>query len=1153
MGNTRGKPAALGRLVIGCAAAVAPLIGMADSAALAGGARPDTLLVVGDLPSRRLDKMNRLLFDGLAERGFEKQRYVAHEELVAEDLATARLVLYFGGGRSFALAGHDRGVLDALTAYVENGGGLVIFNDVGQQLNRTAFTEHLLNAFGGGILMEIPVVPEERYLTVGTRGRHHLYTDRVFLDGIAARAEIRNILLHAEFSFNTLHGIQGCKLGEGWRCILSAGEDVAGAPFPETGIPFFDSRRSEACVKGDYPVVAVREFGRGRVCWWGMNAVLLMQDTNDNAVLERMRAMLFDGVPGHPKSDLFELVARVFDWAGEGSAGLDAAKIPQIEAELGREGAPGTGYRLFRGVIGPRTTYSTGRSTPAEYVARAKALGHDFIVFLEDFAALTQEGFDALQRECEAFTDDSFTAWAGYTIDNEDGNHEFVFTREPMYPGRVFLTGDGKRLACRRSSGSGSPIAGSCTELQFYYGAYGFSGNVGWYGFNDSPYRRTDIRAAMSMGVVTRVNGVETDRALDAFAINCDNNQAPMPVALELMDSADGLGEGSFVCQIGIDGLSAFRRAMTSFVIFNGYPGVGSFGCYSASSGPSVELKLPRCDPADDGTRLYNPKLSRWPFELAVRAKAGVDVVELCDGDKRVRRWKGGGRREFSMSGVLSAERQHHYWVKATDLGGGEAFTRAAGCVSQLLSEWNCTDRMNQYLYSSQRRGGDEPPFMAQRAGETCLCDKGPWTGRVRPVGFFVFDKKLGIGGSGGFDGSPEDHPQLRLTPSLAYGDEKPASIGWVNEFVAGRAGGPHVEPRRVVAGANALVADRVLDGTFPLAEREIIHVWRTLKPVEDCPWADTTARCSLFLPKIDGIAPYQWEQTLTLKRDMPAPSDGSSLAYFGNVRRSKHTVSFNAHLRGVTVEDAFGKTFDMVPGDYLVAKDSQWGSLAVFPMTAVRYEAGRLGAPAPTAPGASEHATDSPDAAERAPAVAPAGTAFEFRAVLAGMHRGIADPDAFAGEILAKYAAFEPRGGVIRDEAADDGAFTGSFAGLRELPGTLGFRLSGLSDNRSAVLALPDGWIRLIPVEEGIGYVALGDEESDLPLFIGHPVRCADPDIGLYLALAEDWKTWRLEVHNPTDREIDAEIATDPRFRAFALARTVHVPPCESIAIPCE
>ena len=149
-------------------------------------------------------------------------------------------------------------------------------------------------------------------------------------------------------------------------------------------------------------------------------------------------------------------------------------------------------------------------------------------------------------------------------------------------------------------------------------------------------------------------------------------------------------------------------------------------------------------------------------------------------------------------------------------------------------------------------------------------------------------------------------------------------------------------------------------------------------------------------------------------------------------------------------------------------------------------------------------------------------------------------------------FASFFAAFGVIRDEAAQDGAIVETFCELDKLPGTLGLRLSGLADNRSAVLALPDGRIRLVPVEKGIGYVALGDDESDKELFIGHPFSCDCDDIGLYLSLAADMKTWQLEVHNPTDKKVAARVAVDPRFRFLTVEDAVALAPGVSKTVIC-
>ena len=1083
-------------------------------------ASPDTLLVVGGTPA------NRMVFDNLAEHGFAKQRSVKAEDLTSADLASAKLVVFCGGGQNYALTQWEKELKKSIVEYVRAGGGLVIVNGLGQMLSPQAFKVLLMEDFGGDVLMAAPVYPDGRQIPLGDRKVKYAYTDRVtapFDDGVA------NVIYHADNNLGTMSGIWGCKGSDDWRVVLTAGSDVGAKRFRELGAPFYDDRAEKVEeMSGDYPIVAVREFGKGRVCWFGIyHNIFTLDTTKGGDAVVIMSQVLKDGIAGHPKSDTNRFIQNIFAWTAAKSAGLDAAAIPELKSLAAYEASLDTTYRAYKGVIGPRTSYSSGKSTVAEYVAKAKSLGLDFIAFLEEFERLTPENYEKLRLECESFTDDKFTAWAGYTIQKEDGNREYVFSDQPVYPGRKFLTPDGKRMINHPGGKSAS------SELVIFYGIQGFKNNVGWYMFHESPYRAADTRAVQSMALFTRVNGKTAETALDVYKLNTRNGQQLQPLALELMDSADGLDENTYRCYMYAEGVAVMRKRMMSHGLSSGYPDQGCYGCQGVTSGPIVEFKLNRGDCEDDGKRLYNRKLYSWDFTLDVASENGVGKVLLLDGDTVVRRWDGNGEKKFSIKGALTNERQHYYWICARDTAGGEAVTRPVNSNTFLLRDMQCSDRENQMLYSNQKRDGCEPPMIASHGGDTCLSDKGPWNGRVRPVGFFVFDGKWGMGGDGGFDGSPEDHPQVNFAPCIKWGDKKPASLGWVSEFVAGKSGGAHVLPRRIVSSGNALVADRVLDGCFPLSQRDVVHVWHSLFPVEDCPYAETTARCSLFLPKIDGVIPYQWDQALRLKTEFPTSGAGEPLVCFGRIRKSKHTVSVNAHLGGSVIPDAYSKTFDMAKGDYIVLKDSVWGSMAVYALAPVKYVAGALW-----------QAFDGD--------IAPAGTTFRFRMAMVGMHRGVTDPDAYAQEVKEKYAEFTPDG-VIRRRATRDGAVVEKFDGLKDLPGTLGYQLAGLSDNRSAVVAVPDD-MRIVPVEKGTAYVALGNEESGKEVFIGHPFVCNNADLGIYLSrTGRDLGQWQMELHNPTAKEIKAKVKNDPRFNLITLEREVTIPAYTSTYITIQ
>ena len=155
----------------------------------------------------------------------------------------------------------------------------------------------------------------------------------------------------------------------------------------------------------------------------------------------------------------------------------------------------------------------------------------------------------------------------------------------------------------------------------------------------------------------------------------------------------------------------------------------------------------------------------------------------------------------------------------------------------------------------------------------------------------------------------------------------------------------------------------------------------------------------------------------------------------------------------------------------------------------------------------------------------------------------------AIGGGTPAYRAAFTSgRGvpnGVCFDAVATDGVFAGTATGLRELPGTLGLRLSGLNDRQAVVVESAKG-LRLVSSVDGTAYVALRDEEEGT-LFVGHPFVCENRDVVLALSRRTPTSPWTLEAHNPTDKAVKVRISTNRRFRAFGFERTIELAAGES------
>ncbi|MBM3957866.1 MAG: hypothetical protein FJ313_07430, partial [Gemmatimonadetes bacterium] len=562
------------------------------------------------------------------------------------------------------------------------------------------------------------------------------------------------------------------------------------------------------------------------------------------------------------------------------------------------------------------------------------------------------------------------------------------------------------------------------------------------------------------------------------------------PLALTLLRSADELErvqDGTYYhVVVGASGTDQLRKLFNTYDCRgakNLFPPAPAFGSMSVTNGPAIRMALPRGDTDAQGD-LFNPNLQEWPLDLQVTSDVGLREVLLYDGDRPIRRFLPGGARDFTFRASLTKERQKHLWVHATAVDGKEALNRDTHCDSWILREWQCGDRNNQLLDSRQLRP-DGTPYKVGYGGDTATPDKGPWNGRTRPVGCFVFDEKLGSGAMA-YDGSPEAHPQVTFTPYLIYDGKPPASVGWAHHLVADREGAPHVQPRRVVSCSDVLVGERILDGVFPLSANPVIHVWHSLYPVQPSQYLKTTARVSFYLPKVDGITAYLWDQSFELQQDLPVAANsypiclGMISGWLGAGDKSERVLvhggqlTERAPLKGQAV-----KTLPFDQGDFIGVLGNVFGSLFVYSLTdglvlegdGINYNVG-ISAP---------------------PGTLPAGTQRRATVLLVGMHRLVDDPVKLATQIVEDYGLAGPpsyaveadTGSVVAQQyelqldAAGEQCFTGRLTGLDALAGNLGCTVAGLNDNWTAFLQVQDPApkTRIVPVEEGRGYAVLRAE----------------------------------------------------------------------------
>ncbi len=1112
------------------------------------GGKPDRLLFVG------ASKITYLWQDALQAAGWQRVSYGSWDNLTPELLRQCRLVVMVSLPSRPDLTDADQATLELLDDYVKSGGGLLLSQQAGQVITSMTLPFALARQFGTQILYEKTISDPELTKQVGAWGPD-IYTYTESVAGPVA-AGVKGVLYQSVVHMQSLGGVMPFLPQDPWQVVLSAGPNSKTEIF-ELGLDEIDRNARAQGFASEVPIAGIRAYGQGRVGYFGVLPDIVftrpIATDVDKTVHE---AYLTKGANGFG-SDLQKLYLNIFQW-------LSANADKLIGTELNRPAVEGvkyaTGFKFFRGIIGPRTTHSSGQSTPEQYVTRARAAGYDFLVFLEDFGALQPGGFDALKADCKRLSDGTFLAIPGITYENTDGNHEFAWSKYLKLPSAKLLSPDGKRFLTRDPN---SPTPNSMFGIIWLYTLCGFENMSGWYRFGENPYPHFDARNVNSMGVITQEDGKTVESVVDSYAAEARNGQFMWPLALTLMKSADEIDlveKGTYYHnEVGLEGVEKLDTWLNTLGGRSGrnlFPGAPCFGQVFLSNGPSIDLKMPRGD-TDAESNIWNPRLQEWAFDLKVTSPVGLQEVRVMDGTTLIRRFLPGGAQEFTHVTSLPRERQKAIWVRAFDTQGREAVSRDITSDSWLLRDTQCADRNNQLLYSMQTRP-DGTPFFITYGGDTPMPDKGPWNGRTRPVGIFVFDKLLGAG-SMAYDGSPENHPQCAFSPSLWYGETAPKPLGWVSQLVGGKEGGPHVQPYRVSHSSDVLIGERILDGVFGVDTQPIIHVWHTLYPVSPSEYLKTTARQYLYLVKVDGISVYLWDQEFEFLQDVPVKPQHAYALGLGSILGSTATqrvVSSSGKV--VDTGPLEAKPLESFPfnrGDYVGLLQSPFGSLAVYSLTDGLVLQGD---------GVNYGVGFQPEGD-----VYRKGTKLRARVLMVGMHRLVADPAALAAQIATDYGLrgeptwkFEPQEGTVGApdypvalEAGPGHCFLGRVTGVAQLAGNLGTATSGLHDNWTAFYqARPDATqgaeakTRIISVEKGTGYAVVREEDEGKTLFIGHPLVADNPALSLTVARSGDWKKWVAEIHNPTDQPITATVRSTPAYQGFVFSEKLTLQPGTSV-----
>jgi len=893
--------------------------------------------------------------------------------------------------------------------------------------------------------------------------------------------------------------------------------------------------------QSNVPLAAIKQAGKGRLMVVGITPEYLFgkyaETTLAGIVLDR-------GLHGIGSGG-YQLIENGLKWLAEpslGDASLGGAPPdPKVLADpfktqfvqpydWSRKVEAPLETPASAGIIGARTTYSTGKATPDQWVAKAKAKNLTYLVFLEEFSKLSRENFDKLKADCARLSSPDFAAIPGFTIDDEIGNHYFYFGTTFMYPPKDFLSEDGTVFRSRdmEMNPKDHYIKGqlSMTTLDYAYSLSSFKLTAGHYLYQQNAEPFANFFSNWdAMAVITSRNGrVIEDETRDYLAIAA-SGQGPTPLVLDLMDDPSGLDATPWHTLLRLPGAGASgERVRDYFNTWHFYPDNPSR--ISITSGPEIQWSYTGPRDYEGGSRGdFVWQNYRWILNGKVRSAAGLANIEVYDGTQLFRHYLPAGKNEFDFTLDLTHDRQHNLVVIATDAAGKRAISGEQWDRNHRLEEFQCADRNNQlsYGYSTTKEGngimigGNQPLATPIKRVSTGSGNS--------PAGTFKCDQLLGAPAfDGGASGDPDILDNVRALGTAA---QLPAPVV--------------VEPRRLLHTGDVNIGEGKRENAFT-DNITVGNVWHTLWRTQPTSYSVTRRNTFFQINPDSPLAVFLWDIDIRLREDMPNTGFQIGLLRPGKSQlwALRSADSVKAGSWEDTPESAtrtYEGRFDS--GGYAAFLDSPLGGSAVFSLSKdLRY---RFNLPRRDSLSLFVSGTDAPQRK---------GESVHVAMLLLGIPRLTESTRNLPGastEVVERFRrdfgldggepgyTVKAMAGKVRSRRYIldiDGQMTYAFSGQLEgnLISSLPITVSNSNRNWSAFL-----YDRGLKKARPIG-VFDSKAWATIPLngsadiFVGHPVTADKSGVILQLTQTGE-STWRLEVHNPSDKAVETTLKPNALF----------------------
>jgi hypothetical protein len=436
----------------------------------------------------------------------------------------------------------------------------------------------------------------------------------------------------------------------------------------------------------------------------------------------------------------------------------------------------------YRGLMGAKTTYSSGHDTVEEFVAAAKKAGLHFIVFLDDFALLTPAKWAALKADCKRLSDDQILLLPGYTIDDNIGNHHFFYASADNmgapWPPIDVLTGPNKTLLdLQPQNADGQYIGYNGPSFNWIlYSWAGHLGNHGYYHFFGNPHimRISDLRIYAAAAIRYYKNGKLVEDNTSDYLTTAAGTIPPAPISFNEVRSAADLER-----EVALGHSLTWVQARSVPEIFHaGLWWANQYASYNTflSDGPIIHAWPQTVRVWTLGAEEFVTAAAIMASRLEVSSAAGLKEIAIYNGPELFRRFLPQGAKQFNETLFLDATVQRNLVLVAMDEKGGKAVSFARRCWKDgSYAPVFCQDHVNDCNARNLLAHGPQAmratwtaELPSQIAGVTW--DGGPPA--VIPLVTFVESRPVLLTDKGREDGS-----RFENTPLLDYSDEGAVAV----------------------------------------------------------------------------------------------------------------------------------------------------------------------------------------------------------------------------------------------------------------------------------------------------------------------------------------------------------------------------------------